>query len=244
MDARLDHYVDISGYAADILTAPDAGAATALFKSLLRRFGYDTFSCGESDVRDHRRSVFYVIDWPTEFAMVYHASDMIAVCPIMRALAFFDKPYCWADMRELCLQTKGSWRLLEAARAHGWEDGLVVPLPRGGARKGIISMMGRSANLRPEDRPLVAALAMVYYERVRGMLTGASTLVSSAKLTRIEIDCLRLIASGLPDASLSEKLAISLSNVHEHVQHARMKLGAKTRAEAVALVVSLGLVAA
>ena len=244
MDARLEHYVDISGYAADILAATDATKATHLFKSLLARFGYDTFSCGEADIRDHRRSVFYVIDWPSEFATVYHASDLIAVCPIMRALAVFDTPYCWADMRDLCFQTKGSWRLMEAARAHGWEDGLVVPLPRGGARKGIISMMGRAGHMRAEDRPLVAALAMVYYERVRGMLTGAATLVSSAKLTTLEISCLRLIASGLPDASLAEKLSISLSQVHENMQNARIKLGAKTRAEAVAVVVSLGLVAA
>lgn len=242
MDAQLERYVDISGYAADILAAPDPHMATGLFKSLLARFGYDTFSCGESDTRDTRRSVFYVIDWPREFADAYHAGDMISYCPIMKALAQRDTPYHWAEIRELCFQTKGSWRLLEAAKAHGWEDGLVVPLPRGGARKGIISMMGHPGRIHAEDRPLVAALAMVYYERVRGMLAGTSGLVNSAKLTDQEIECLRLVASGLPEAAIAGRLVLGQTLINEAVHSARLKLGARTRAEAISIVVSLGLI--
>lgn len=242
MDALIERFVDISSFAADILAAPDAPAATALFKKLLGRFGYATFSCGEADVRDYRRSVFYVVDWPRDFADAYHAGDMIAACPIMRALAERDQPFCWADIREFCFSTKGSWRLLETARAYGWEEGLVVPLPRGGSRKGIISMMGHPRHLHAEDRPLVAALAMVYYERVRGMLAGSSGLLDTAKLTKREVECLRLVASGFPDAAIAGKLDTSQTAVNEMVHGARVRLGARTRAEAVAIVVSLGLV--
>ena len=242
MDARQESYVDISSFAADMLAASDAGKATRLFKSLLASFGYDTFSCGETDLRDYRRSVFYVVDWPQAFADIYHAGDMIASCPIMQALPEHNTPYCWADMREHCFKTKGSWRLLEAARAYGWDDGLVVPLARGGNRKGIVSMMGPSAKLQAGDRPLVAALATIYYERVRGMLAGTRGLTDSAKLTSHEIDCLRLVAAGLPDAAVAGKLETSQTSVNELVHGARLKLGARTRAEAVAIVVSLGLV--
>ena len=242
MDAQIERYVDISSFAADILTAPDATSATVLFKSLLGRFGYDTFSCGETDTRDYRRSVFYVIDWPREFAEAYHAGDMIARCPIMRALPHHDTPYVWEDIRDARHFPNGSWNLMQTARSHGWDDGLVVPLPRGGFRKGIISLMGESRRLSVEDRPLVAALATVYYERVRGMLVGTAGLVDTAKLSKGEIECLRLVASGLPDASVAGKLEKSQIAVNEMVHDARIKLGARTRAETIAIVVSLGLV--
>ena len=242
MDAEIERCVDLSNFAADILAAPDAESAKALFKSLIGRFGYDSFSCGETDTRDYRRSVFYVFDWPREFADAYHAGDTIARCPIMRALPQHDTPYAWKDLRVAHPFPHGSWDLMQMAKSYGWDDGLVVPLPRGGCRKGHISLMGQSRRLNAQERPLVAALAMIYYERVRGMLAGTAGLVDSAKLSRGEIECLRLVASGLPDASVAGKLEKSQIAVNEMVHDARLKLGARTRAETIAIVVSLGLV--
>lgn len=243
MDMHVDRYVDLSAFAADVSAAPDAGSATALFRPIVHNFGFDTFSCGEIDLTDYRRAVFYVMDWPSEFAMTYYATDLIMTCPLMRALTIFDRPYCWADARGLCFQTKGSWRMAEAARANGWDEGLIVPLPRGGSRRGVVSMMGRAERINPDERPLITALATIYYERVRGLLAGSSGLISAAKLTAREVDCLRLVASGLPDASVAEKLGISQISVHEYLQRARLRLGAKTRAETIAIVISLGLIA-
>ena len=243
MDMQVDRYIDLSAFAADVSSAPDAESATALFRPILRNFGFDTFSCGEMDLTDFRRAVFYVVDWPSEFALAYYATDLIVTCPLMRALTVYDRPYCWADARTLCFQTKGSWRMAEAARANGWDEGLIVPLPRGGNRRGVISMMGRAERIDPHERPIMTALATIYHERVRGLLTGSPGLLTAAKLTAREIDCLRLVVSGLPDASVAEKLGVSQISVHEYLQRARMRLGAKTRAETIALVISLGLVA-
>ena len=243
MDMQVDRFVDLSAFAADVSAATDAVSATALFRPILRNFGFDTFSCGEIDLVDFRRAVFYVVDWPSEFAMTYHQTDLIVTCPLMRGLTVFDRPYCWADARSLCFQTKGSWRMAEAARANGWDEGLIIPLPRGGTRRGVVSMMGRAERINVNERPLITALATVYYERVRGLLTGTPGLISAAKLTPKEVDCLRFVASGLPDAAVAEKLGVSQISVHEYLQRARMRLGAKTRAETVAIVISLGLVA-
>ena len=243
MDMKVDRFVDLSAFAADVSAAPDAESATALFRPILHSFGFDTFSCGEIDLTDFRRAVFYVVDWPSEFAVAYYATDLIVTCPLMRGLTVFDRPYCWADARSLCFQTKGSWRMAEAAKANGWDEGLIVPLPRGGSRRGVISLMGRAERINPHERPMMTALATIYYERVRGLLTGSPGLISAAKLTAREIDCLRLVASGLPEAAVAEKLGVSQIGVHEYLQRARMRLGAKTRAETIALVISLGLVA-
>lgn len=35
-----------------------------LFKDIILGFGFDTFACGELDLEDLDRAVFYIIDWP------------------------------------------------------------------------------------------------------------------------------------------------------------------------------------
>lgn len=56
-----------------------------------------------------------------------------------------------------------------------------------------------------------------------------------APLTERESQVLDLIAAGLSDREIGERLGISSSTASVHVRHARLKLGARNRAHAVAL---------
>jgi two-component system nitrate/nitrite response regulator NarL len=58
-----------------------------------------------------------------------------------------------------------------------------------------------------------------------------------------EIDCLRLIARGATDREVGRKLGISQSTAHEHFERAKKKLKVSSRAEAIAIAVSLAIVA-
>jgi len=62
-------------------------------------------------------------------------------------------------------------------------------------------------------------------------------------LTKREIECLRLIARGSSDREVGRKLGISQSTAHEHFETAKKKLKVSTRAEAIAIAVSLAIVA-
>jgi DNA-binding CsgD family transcriptional regulator len=55
------------------------------------------------------------------------------------------------------------------------------------------------------------------------------------RLTPRERECLAWIASGKTDWEISQILAISRQTVHGYVQSALSRLGARTRAQAVAL---------
>ncbi len=61
-------------------------------------------------------------------------------------------------------------------------------------------------------------------------------------LTERECEVLALIAKGLSNAAISQKLAISISTVKYHVRGIMSKLGAANRAEAVALGLQHGLI--
>ena len=54
-------------------------------------------------------------------------------------------------------------------------------------------------------------------------------------LTKREIDVLSLLAEGLTQAEIAEKLVISPRTVGKHIEHTLAKLGVHSRTQAVAL---------
>jgi DNA-binding CsgD family transcriptional regulator len=61
-------------------------------------------------------------------------------------------------------------------------------------------------------------------------------------LTARELEVLRLVADGLSDAEIAERLVVSPHTVHRHVANLRGKLGQPSRAAAVAQAARLGLI--
>jgi DNA-binding CsgD family transcriptional regulator len=60
-------------------------------------------------------------------------------------------------------------------------------------------------------------------------------------LSERERDCLAYVAQGMSDADIARKLAIAPSTAHFYIEKAKRKLGAKTRAQAVAHLIAAGL---
>ncbi|HEY2830432.1 MAG TPA: LuxR C-terminal-related transcriptional regulator, partial [Thermoanaerobaculia bacterium] len=61
-------------------------------------------------------------------------------------------------------------------------------------------------------------------------------------LTSREVEVLRLVAGGASNATIAERLVISVHTVKRHVANVLQKLGAASRAEAGALARKLGIV--
>jgi DNA-binding NarL/FixJ family response regulator len=79
--------------------------------------------------------------------------------------------------------------------------------------------------------------------RLRGLLRRAGRPEAAAStLTRRELEVLRLLADGLDQAEIAERLVISPKTVGTHIERILAKLGAHSRAEAVALAYRLRVV--
>jgi DNA-binding NarL/FixJ family response regulator len=76
--------------------------------------------------------------------------------------------------------------------------------------------------------------------RVRRLVARATSLVPSVpslpgRLTKRESEILQLLADGLTQKQIAERLFISPKTVGTHIEHILLKLGVRTRAQAVAV---------
>jgi len=214
----------------------------ALFRSEIAPFGFDTFACGELDLNDRDRTVFFVIDWPDSWHRFYVASGLIERDPVVSALATRREPFTWSDLRaDRSLPAVGH-KALDLCAAEGWVEGLVVPFGQVGSRVGLVSMAGHSRDLTAAARAYLCLISICLQGHARALAatTGFSTPPSG--LTDREIACLRLVAKGLPDAEVGTALGISASTAHEHVEKAKRRLKAKSRAQLVGVAVALGII--
>jgi DNA-binding CsgD family transcriptional regulator len=125
--------------------------------------------------------------------------------------------------------------------AFSMSDGLGVPVHAPGGYVGITSIaFERMDKLTPEERLAIAFAALTLHLRVRELVPAAAMM--SKQLSPRERDCLGHVADGMGDFEISEALGVGEATVITHLQNAKRKLGARTRAQAVALALRAGLI--
>ena len=146
-------------------------------------------------------------------------------------------PFRWSDIRLIDPREKV---LAQALIDNGFEDGIATPCHGPAGYVGVVSLaFERLTDISPADQSAIQIVSLVLHNRMR----DCSSLVERAvpKLSRRERDCLGFVSKGKSDWDISVILGISHTTVISHVQNAKRKLGAATRAQAVAQCYILGL---
>jgi DNA-binding CsgD family transcriptional regulator len=236
---------DIANAVSAISAAPDPKACLRIFRKALAAFKINAFASGEVDLAVPERTVFYAIVWPDTFRNFYFGSGFNLRDPLLQALEGRHEPLAWSELQ---LDRK-KWsvigtRGLQVLAEHGWSDGLAVPIPRSDRCFGLVSLMaGKRRAFDADEKSVLAMLSYCLHERLRNLAPKHGFAIPPIGLTRREIDTLQLIARGATDREVARKLGISPSTAHEHIETAKRKLKVSTRAEAIAIAVSLAIVA-
>jgi LuxR family transcriptional regulator, quorum-sensing system regulator BjaR1 len=212
-----------------------------VFGSLIADFGFDTFACGQVDLEHRERNAFYVIEWPERWTRFYTDSGLIERDPVVGELGARQVPFTWSDLKADRKFSQVGREALTLAASFGWTEGLVVPMPEGGNRFGLVSMAG-SRLVDAEQRDLLAVMGVCLYTHVRTLVAREGCAIPPAGLTPREIECISLVAQGHPDRRIADKLGIAASTAHEHVEKAKRKLKARSRGELLAIAVALAIV--
>ena len=155
--------------------------------------------------------------------------------------------------REAVVEQLGRWRRRLADAAEPWPE----PAPAGQPYEQALALWdsGGSEDLL-EALDLVDGLgARAVADRVRARLREAgvsriprgrtpTTLANPAGLTARQTDVLGLLAAGLTNAEIAERLVISIRTADHHVSAILAKLGVHTRGDAVVAARELGLTSA
>ncbi|MBV9456888.1 MAG: autoinducer binding domain-containing protein [Bradyrhizobium sp.] len=213
-----------------------------LFRKTIRPTGFDTFACGEVDLVNRERTVIYVLNWPDRWKRFYLASGLVNRDPIIEELNRRKQPFLWSELRNDRRIGLAGREALQLFQAHGWSEGLAVPLHRNDSQFGLVSLVGQDARPDRATRDALVMMSIVLYEKARRLSSRIGIPLQIAGLTLRELDAMRLVARGNTDREIGKLLKISADTAHEYVESAKRKLKARSRSEAVAVAVSLGLV--
>lgn len=137
----------------------------------------------------------------------------------------------------------------DAARRHLEDavDGFLqsgAPFELAGARLGLaraLASLGRSADAAMEARRAVEILSelkaefhMTKARKVLASLSSRPSAPNSAGLSRRELEVLRLVAEGLNNQDIADRLFVSDHTIHRHLANIFNKLSVSSRAAAVA----------
>ena len=139
------------------------------------------------------------------------------------------------------LQTDTDRELFASLGPFGIDNGVAAPVHGPGGYVGVTSLaFERMDDIAPADRRAIGAAGLVLHLRMMQLTPSAAA--THARLSPRERDCLGLVAEGRSDWEIGERLGIAETTVISHMQAARRKLGARTRAQAVALALMAGLI--
>jgi DNA-binding CsgD family transcriptional regulator len=232
---------DALRFYAELQERASVAACAKLFKSAVSRFGIVAFACGEVDLGDRNRSVVFIAEWPEAWLRHDVKSGFSERGPVVDAVAFHRKPFEFTDITREPRFSNGEPEAVEAAAEYGWSRGLAVPVPRGGTRFGLVTMIGRGAALSEFERAYLCLISECLLTRIRALGEGVQYALPPAGMSKREIEAARLVALGCSDADIAAHLGISESTAHKHVESGRRRLRAKNRAHMAALSLSLGI---
>jgi DNA-binding CsgD family transcriptional regulator len=134
----------------------------------------------------------------------------------------------------------------QMTREWGWKNGFVIPVhgPHGYFAYVSIASPERDLDLGIENRARLQMLAVLAHDRCSTLSLAERPDVasdSSGKLSERELECMRWVAAGKTDWEIATILVISSSTARFHIENARRKLDASTRAQAVAILFARGL---
>ena len=178
-----------------------------------------------------------------DLALVRHARWVTGELMVWRRLAGVDEPIPAEVAEPFAVQLRGDW----ARAAARWTE-LRCPYEAAlalGAADDNDSLRHALDQLRQLGaRSAAAIVARRLRERgVTNLPRGPrpATRANPAHLTSRELGVLELVAQGLANTQIAERLFLSTKTVDKHVSAALRKLGARSRAEASAEAVRLGI---
>jgi len=213
--------------------AHDLEALTSLFEQVVTQHGFSHFFCAfvaSPGTPAQPEVLFGRPHLPS--AQQYVAQKLAAHDPVVQHIFSSPASFTWTEVKERPL-TPQQWRVFANAEAHGFLDGLVVPVHGPGGAIWVTVLLSRSTiRLDAQSRATITAAATLYATSGAALAAIEQEIPRPSPLTRRESQCLAWASRGKSDWEIARILKIRDKTVNMHIDSARKKLGVSTRSQA------------
>lgn len=234
------HTLHISDYIGEISNVNTGYDAFRLVKELSRSLGFDLFLIFDSsrDERTRYSERVVVTNWPRELLKRYDEFDLYEKSAVLRFLRASGSPLR-LEIEQL-EQMGANPEVLAINREFGLLDGICFPVHTADNNHGFIGFIGKNCQLSEEMQHQLHAFCLYFFERVIRVIDADDK--PNWKISKRQMDCMRWIAVGKTSQEIAELLSISEHTVNHHISNVCTKLGAASRAHAVAKLLKSNLI--
>ncbi len=179
-----------------------------------------------------RPTTLFLSTWPRRLLELYAINAFMVDDPVVCGAVVSSEPFEWPD------RTVGRGyenRVLDTFRQFGFGSGLAVPVHGPKDARGVVALLARQGQFPAHNRLEQIEIAHSCYLVARRLHDRSA---GRAKLSPRERQALSLVAKGFDDTSIATALGVTRTSAHAYVERAKRRVGARTRAQAVAIAVA------
>jgi DNA-binding CsgD family transcriptional regulator len=187
---------------------------------------------GEGAVRLH--------NYPAAWSERIRQKRYLGADPVLRHASCALEGFSWDDQGFTAALGERQRRIISEARAFGIAHGYTVPIVSRCLAPASLSVISETGDIGPPARQWTSLAALIVYRRALHIVRARQTLLSPGGLTKRERVCLTLKARGATDAEIGRALGVSKATASRHIVRARLKLGSRSREQAVLYAATIG----
>ena len=220
-------------------------ALVADFYASIQTLGFGTYACcSHVDPFHPPPQAVMLHNYPPGWVRAFSESRLFEIDPVLRHAESTPFPFFWNEELRPDKLTKAQRIILAEGAGYGLRNGYTVPIQLShvpGMPRASCSLIPESPHIDSQNYLTAAVLATSLY--VLAWRASAPWLTEPpVKLTRRERQCLTLAMDGHTDAAIARILGLSTSTAHHHIENAKKRLGAVSRAQAIGRAFTLGLI--
>lgn len=229
--------VAAQGIASALSEAGNCAELDLIFAGRIERLGYHSAGYLRVFGEGQFHGAGYLFGQTTPgWAERYQSQHYSLDDPIVMAACHMSAAF---TLNEVAAPSRNGASILADSRKHGLVDGLCSPIRAGYDEVGLV-LLGADHLLELADyqRFLLQGMCEAY---ARAGLALLPMRAEPPSLTQREVECLRWVAAGRSAPQIGMILGLSPNTVHAHVEAAKSKLGANSRAQLVLRAVMAGI---
>lgn len=170
-------------------------------------------------------------DWERHYASHGYARHDAVIREIMSGV----DPLFWSDVTARRSLDMNELRLYHEAADFGLKEGFMTPIHGLDGSLSAVLLIGEDPDVNDPDVRAAAHLMSLYYGSIGARIKKQEELrrVRPVRLTQRQLDCLRWVRHGKSSTDIGDLLGLSARTVDHYIADACLRLGVRTRTQAV-----------